>query len=187
MKQAMLAITLGAAAAAAPMIGAEAVPIAAGSTINITGNSTFTSTQVNFTNPADLKTGTGDFTALGTCTDCVTVATPLTYAPFSAVNDLFSVTNAGLTATIDITSEIAPPIKNGSNTALIIQDNAVLSLTGKDDTPGILTLTVNQSSGAISGSFSATGETVVGAIEPASMAILGAGIIGLGMVRRRTI
>lgn len=186
MKRALAAITIGAAVAAVPMLGAHAVPISDGSTINFTGNATFNATTVNFVNPVDLKAGTGDFVSLGTCTGCATATSPFVYSPFTAYNDLFTVTNNGLTATVDVTSELAAPIKNANNTALIVQDNAVLSLTGFDDTPGILTLTVNQSTGGISGSFSATGETVVGAIEPASMAILGAGIIGLGMVRRRT-
>lgn len=187
MNRAIAAITIGAAAAAAPMMGAEAVPIAAGSTINFTGNAVFDATKVNFTTPSDLKTGTGDFAALGTCTDCVVVATPLVYSPFTPVSDLFSVSNAGLTATVDIISQLAAPIKNATNTALILQDKASLSLTGKDETPGIITISVNQSTGAISGSFSATGETIVGAAEPMSVALLGAGLLGLGAIRRRTI
>ena len=182
----ILAATTIAAAALALMPAANAVPISDGSTINFTGNALFNATQVTFTNPVDLKAGSGDFTALGTCTACATATSPFVYSPFTAYNDLFTVTNNGLTATVDVTSELAAPIKNANNTALIVQDNAVLSLTGFDDTPGILTLTVNQSTGGISGSFSATGETVVGAVEPMSVALLGAGILGLGIIRRRT-
>lgn len=171
-------------AALAIPVAAHAVPISDSSTINFTGSATFTPTQVNFASPADLKPGTGDFNALGTCTACVAVLTPLIYSPFTAVADLFSVTNAGLTAAVDLVSQAAAPFINASKTALIIQDNVTLHLTGFDDTVGLLTLTVNQSTGAISGSFSATGEAFA-VPEPFSMALLGSGLLGLGLVRQR--
>lgn len=186
MHRTLAALTIAAAAAAMPMVGANAVPITEGSTINFTGNATFNASAVTFTNPVDLKAGTGDFVALGICTACATAISPFTYAPFTAYNDLFSVSNAGLTAAIDVTSQLDAPIKNSSNTALIIRDNAVLSLTGKDDTPGILTLTVNQSTGGISGSFSATGEAgAVNAFEPGTLGLMGAGLVGLGVLTSR--
>ena len=72
MKKLLLAgiATIGIAGAA------NAVPIPAGSTLNIVGNATFSSIAVLFTNPAGLVTGTGAFTSLGTCTGCVTMSTP---------------------------------------------------------------------------------------------------------------
>jgi hypothetical protein len=56
---------------------AQAAQIAAGSVLNIVGNANFTSTDVTFTNPANLVLDSGNFAALGTCTGCVTMTTPL--------------------------------------------------------------------------------------------------------------
>lgn len=52
---------------------------------------------------------------------------------------------------------------------------------GADDTPGIWDFSLNQTSGSLSFSFS----TATNVPEPATLALFGAGLLGLGMVRRR--
>jgi hypothetical protein len=176
-----LLIAATAITAAALTTPSFAVPIPVGSTLNVTGNATFTANTIAFTTPAGLGAGTGAYTALGTCSGCVTMTTPFIFAPFNA-SPLASATNLGNTATVAVTSQIVAP--SISANVLTIQDNASLTLTNFDTTPGHLFLTVNQATGAISGSFSATAEPVATASEPASLLILGIGVLGLAYVAR---
>jgi hypothetical protein len=165
---------------------ANAVPIAAGSVLNIVGAANFTATQVMTSTPAALTQNTGSFAPLLNCLTCVTVNAPVfTYAPKVGSGLLFTVNELGITATITVNP--GGTFQHPSVSALAIEAPATLTLTGIpgqtfDPTNGDFVWTINQLGGLI-GSFSATAQAT--APEPASIAILGAGLIGLGFVANR--
>jgi hypothetical protein len=169
-------------AATALATPAQALPIiSAGSTLNAVGTATFDSTTVSFTNPAGVPVGggTGSFAVLTSCLACVLMTPSLVYSPFTP-GLVETVTEGAIIATITLTSQALAPVNGG--TTLSLHDNAVLTLTGFAPTVGTWVYTANQF--GTSGSFSSTG--IAAAVPaPASLAVLGVGLLGLGAVRMR--
>ena len=162
--------------------------IANNAALNVTGTATFDATTITFVNPGDIPTAgtTLSFTELGSsCTGCAVVNSPITYSPFTA-GLLYTVTHAGNTATFTTTSNTLTQVVGGTD--LIIHDNGIFTLTGFAATKGIIDITINQITGIASGSFSSTGVSSGGGggsvPEPATLALLGTALVGLGAARR---
>lgn len=147
--------------------------------INFDGSDTYNATSVTFLGSQGVSSGTGSFAAFGTCAGCIT-AQNITYNPFvGPLNNFLAGTNAGLTFALDLNSVFN--IQFVANNDLDFDSDAVLHLTGFADTPGTLFFS-SQGPNDIEVSFSAT---AVAAPEPASLAVLGVGLLGLGFVAKR--
>jgi hypothetical protein len=161
---------------------AHAVPIAAGSTLSLNGSDSFTSTSITFSNPANIGgTPSGSFGILTTCTGCATMIggfTSGTATPFQ----LYTATEGAITTTLQVSSD-AFNFVGGALANLTITGAGTLTLTGFDPTPGNYILTTQGPTG-VSVTFSVT-SAAAAVPEPASLAILGGALAGLGLFGRR--
>ena len=167
---ALCAMAIGSAGAAlSPLTG----------DINFDGSDSYNATSIAFIGNQGVSSATGNLATFGTCFSCI-AAVSIAYAPFvGPVNNFLSGTNGALTFALDLLTVFN--VQFQANNDLDFDADAVLHLTGFADTPGELFFS-SQGPNDIEVSFSAT---AVPTPEPASLAILGAGLVGLGLTRRK--
>ena len=133
-----------------------------------------TATGLDF-GPSLVTNASGDY--YGTAATAVTV-TDFTYNPVTlVVSPLWSL-NAFPGFTFDTTSMV---VFSQNELSIEIRGTGTASMPGKDDTPGTYIITANRAGATYSYSASSG---VQGVPEPATMLLLGLGLIGMAGLRR---
>jgi hypothetical protein len=196
MKRTFYALAAAAALTAFVAAPASAAPISASASINflgVTANSNDVNAATSFTYSAAqfANVGNGNLSgfALGTA---VTAVSPFVFSPSSTQAAFLTFTSGGVTGVFDLASEVVTN-RNATTSGGTISIFALgtLHLTGFDNTAASLNLSATESgtggnaTWSLSGTLQAPPAPPPGVPEPITLALFGAGLAGMGMMRRK--
>lgn len=158
--------------------------------ISINGDDSFSlgpPPSITFTGLGNVGGSTGSFTVVPNCNACVTMISTLTAA---STGTLFSADSAGETASFDIApGTLTASVTTNPNPALDaieVSGDGTIHLNGDSEAGSFVLTSQGPANAAVT--FSATGTPTGAAIpEPSSLVVLGAGLIGLGLLKTKLI